>query len=138
MIVNASDQVPAPMVGHLSMVRENRNECDRVGHRWVTETVPEAVRPYAFRICRRCGLEPLAGYRDMTAAEIEAEAKGARDAETRPHVHLPDYGHPDFTPHDTQGPAKCGAENVRTMSHHEIKRGRITCPRCLSLHAGEG
>ena len=28
----------------------------------------------------------------------------------------------------------CGKNPVKTMSHHEIKRGKITCPECLTLY----
>ena len=42
-------------------------------------------------------------------------------------VHLQNYGQPD-------GTALCGAQG-RTMSHHELKRGRITCPACITAHA---
>ena len=41
-------------------------------------------------------------------------------------VHLQDYGKPD-------GTALCGS-NGKTMSHHEIKRGRITCAACLTSY----
>ncbi|MDD9989027.1 MAG: hypothetical protein OXQ31_22340 [Spirochaetaceae bacterium] len=39
-------------------------------------------------------------------------------------THLQDSAQPD-------GTARCGAVEVVTMSHHEIKRGRITCAECL-------
>ena len=41
-------------------------------------------------------------------------------------VHLQDYRKAD-------GVALCG-ENGKTMSHHEIKRGRITCATCLTTY----
>ena len=41
-------------------------------------------------------------------------------------VHLQDYGNPD-------GTTLCGT-NGKTMSHHEIKRGRITCAACLATY----
>ena len=37
---------------------------------------------------------------------------------------LQGYGQPD-------GVGRCGRSN-KTMSHHELKRGRITCPECLA------
>ena len=43
-------------------------------------------------------------------------------------VHLQDTGQPD-------GVALCGCIRVKTMSHHEIKRQRITCAACLKEHA---
>lgn len=48
-------------------------------------------------------------------------------------VHLPDYGHRDLNP-TGPGPALCGVPDVRVMSAHEIGRGRITCPDCLTIH----
>jgi len=44
-------------------------------------------------------------------------------------VHLPAFGSgPNFTT------AICGKKNIYTMSEHEIKRGGITCEKCLKLH----
>ena len=36
---------------------------------------------------------------------------------------------------DRLGDARCGVSDVRTMSHHEIRRGRIGCPECITLNA---
>ena len=41
-------------------------------------------------------------------------------------VHLQNHG-------KAAGVALCGA-NGKTMSHHEIKRGRITCATCLATY----
>ena len=61
---------------------------------------------------------------------------GEPETENPDLVCLPDYSHPGFT---VTGPcpALCGRKDARTMSAHEIKRGRITCPECLALHARE-
>ena len=50
---------------------------------------------------------------------------GAAHAETT--IHLQDYTQLD-------GVGLCG-ESGRTMSHHEIKRGRISCGECLQRHS---
>ena len=39
-------------------------------------------------------------------------------------IHIQDYRSPD-------GTGRCGVEDVKTMSAHEIKRGRINCVPCL-------
>ena len=44
-------------------------------------------------------------------------------------THLPNYK--SLAYHTT---GLCGAENVKTMSHHELKRGGITCNRCQDLY----
>ena len=46
---------------------------------------------------------------------------------TKPTVHLQNYSQPE-------GTALCGLVGARTVSRHEIKRGRITCPNCLAIH----
>jgi len=56
------------------------------------------------------------------AFEVVEAWDAAASAELK--THLQDYGKP-------AGTARCGAAGVETMSHHEIKRGRITCPECL-------
>lgn len=47
-------------------------------------------------------------------------------------IHLPNYSNPgtnlDFPD------ALCGARDVKTMSAHELKRGRISCPDCLRIY----
>ena len=45
-------------------------------------------------------------------------------------THLHDSKTPYYAPR-----ALCGREGERTMSRHEIKRGRITCARCLEVYA---
>lgn len=40
-------------------------------------------------------------------------------------IHLQDYAS------GSDGVSLCGRSDVTTMSHHEIKRGRISCSDCL-------
>ena len=42
-------------------------------------------------------------------------------------IHLQDYRFID-------GTAVCGDFQVKTMSHHELKRNRITCPPCIRVY----
>ena len=46
---------------------------------------------------------------------------------TADYTHLQDPANPHDAP-------LCG-QSGRTMSHHEIKRGRINCPHCLVRHS---
>ena len=50
-------------------------------------------------------------------------------------IHLGDWRKPQREgPGPPTGTALCGEPDVRVTSHHEIKRGRITCTDCLRVH----
>ena len=64
--------------------------------------------------------------RKAAIATVEAYLLGYNEAAI--HLHAVSYRSGDNS--------VCGQLNVRTMSAHEIKRNRITCPACLRIHHG--
>ena len=103
----------------------------------------DAIPPAEIRtLCKRSGFRwarSLGVWQRHRGSNATYAAERIRDAWKAHHepVHLPDYSQPDANRPGEFPTAKCGAENARTMSAHEIKRGRVTCPDCLALHGEE-
>ena len=69
----------------------------------------------------------MASWFESEARTIKRDTEATKGLPIPPRVHLQDYRAGD-------GVAVCGAINVRTMSHHELKRNRITCPPCMRIY----
>lgn len=98
-------------------------------------SLPESVPiHYGIKGCKRgyrtpCGRNTI-GFPYIWVTEKHEEVTCGRCLRSSVlKVHIQDYGKAD-------GIGQCGAEG-RTMSHHELKRGRITCSKCIAVYQKE-